>query len=54
MINKEDIISLYKQGYSINTIANKVFLRNRYIRNMLTEKDALKVVESVILDYTTK
>ena len=54
MIHKEDIINLYNQGYSINTIANKIFLRNRYVRNMLSEKDALKVVESVILDYTTK
>ena len=53
MLHKDDIINLYKKGYSINTIAKKVFLNNRYIDNMLTERESLKVVESIILDYTT-
>lgn len=53
LINKQDIINLYKQGFSINTIANKLFLNNRYIDNILNETDAKKVVESVILDYVT-
>lgn len=53
LINKQDIINLYKQGYSINTIANRLFLNNRYRENILNEKDAKKVVESVIFDYVT-
>lgn len=53
LISKEDIIKLYNQGYSINTIANRLFLNNRYIENILNEKEALKVVESVIFDYIT-
>lgn len=53
LINNQDIINLYKQGFSINTIANKLFLNNRYIENILNEKEAKKVVESVIFDYVT-
>lgn len=53
LINKQDIINLYKQGFSINTIANRLFLNNRYRENILNEKDAKKVVESVIFDYVT-
>lgn len=53
LINKQDIINLYTQGYSINTIANRLFLNNRYIENILNEKEAKKVVESVIFDYVT-
>lgn len=53
LINKQDIINLYKQGFSINTIANRLFLNNRYIDNILNEIEAKKVVESVIFDYVT-
>lgn len=53
MINKQDIIDLYNQGYSISTIANKLFLNNRYTNNLVNIKDSQKVVESVIFDYVT-
>lgn len=53
MINKQDIIDLYNQGYSTSTIANKLFLNNRYTNNLVNIKDSQKVVESVIFDYVT-
>lgn len=53
MISKQDIIDLYNQGYSINTIATKLFLNNRYTNNLINIKDSQKVVESVIVDYVT-
>lgn len=53
MINKQDIINLYNQGYSINSIANKLYLNNKYINNLHNINDSQKVVESVIIDYVT-
>lgn len=53
MVSKERIINLYNKGYSIDYISEELFRSNRYISNMLNIKDAQKVVESVLLDYTT-
>lgn len=53
MINNQDIINLYNQGYSINSIASKLYLNNRYINNLHNINDSQKVVESVIIYYIT-
>lgn len=53
LISKKEIINLYEKGYSIDNISMKLFLNNRYVENILTEKEARKVVESIIFDYIT-
>lgn len=54
MVNKKDIIEMYKKGYCISTISKEVLKKNKYISNVLNEKDALKIVESIVLDYVSE
>lgn len=53
MNNKEFILDLYKKGYMPKYIANLIFKKMKMRNSMVTQKQALNLVESVILEYYT-
>lgn len=48
---KEFILDLYKKGYTPKYIANLIYKKMKKRNSALTEKQALNIVEGVILDF---
>lgn len=53
MNNKEFILSLYKKGYTVKYIANLMYKNIKKRNSVVTEKQALNMVESIILEFYT-
>ena len=53
MLISNYVINLHNKGYSYKYISKQIFNFNRQIKNVLTEAEALKFVECIIVDYIT-
>ena len=53
MLVSSYIIKLHNKGYSNKYISKQIFRFNKQLKNVLSEEEALKFVECVIVDYIT-
>lgn len=51
MNNKDFILDLYKKGHTLKYIANLILRKIKKRNSMATQKQALNLVESVILEH---
>lgn len=53
MLISNYIINLHNKGYSNKYISKQIFNFNRHFKNILSENEALKFVECIVVDYIT-